>query len=87
MVGASAGAPTEALPAARQGHARAAPPDPLGTSPEAPWTPPSAVLQLITGGRASAGFKLDVDTEPERAVSTRTIDGLIYVWNRSFGKP
>jgi hypothetical protein len=42
---------------------------------------------LVTGARANAGFKLDVDTEPERAVSTKTIDGLIYVWNRSFGKP
>lgn len=41
---------------------------------------------LVTGGRANAGFRLDVDTEPDRALSTRTIDGLIYVWNRAFGK-
>jgi hypothetical protein len=41
---------------------------------------------LASGNRGSAGFRLDVDIEPDRPVSTRTIDGLIYVWNRGFGK-
>jgi hypothetical protein len=40
---------------------------------------------LGTGSRATAGFKLDVPIEPERPVSTKVIDGLIYVWDRSFG--
>lgn len=41
---------------------------------------------LSSGNRAKAGFRLDVATEPERPVSTKVVDGLIYVWNKNFGK-
>jgi hypothetical protein len=40
---------------------------------------------LVTGNREQAGFKLDVPTEPERVVSTKIIDGLIYQWYRAYG--
>ncbi len=40
---------------------------------------------LVTGSRANLGFKLDVPTEAERPVSTKVIDGLIYIWDRNFG--